>query len=550
MQEKVLRCGIMCNSTLLKAWQRKAIEELISSGTATIELIIINNNKKSSPPAFFHKIKSRKAFYNFYYNRYIKADALQETDSTDLFTMVPQIFCTPTVNGPVNYFCEEDINFIKACNLDFIIRFGFNILHGDILNSAKYGVWSYHHGDESVFRGGPPAFWEIFYNKPVTGAVLQQLTEKLDAGIVLKKGYFKTINHSYKETLNTILWQSAVWIAQVSKQIIHNNEINRLNSETKAQIYTYPGNLITLLFLLKLFINKIKFHLKDLLLVEQWNFGVIEQNLEDFMMNGLKPASICFPLQGEDSFAADAFGFSENNVLHILFEKYNYRKKKAHIAALKYLPEKKLFIEGSVAISSEHHLAYPYVFKIDNEIYCLPEGNYGNYFLYKFENNKWEKMKIEFPEKDLIDCTIIYYNEYYWLFSTRISTGSNLNLHIYYSKTFPGDFKPHLLNPVKTDIRSARPAGTPFIYNNDLYRPSQDSSETYGGQLRINKITCLSPTCFSEESFRTISTFHKIFDKGIHTFAVAGNFILIDFKRFIFSPDHFLYKLKSRFKIK
>jgi len=43
-----------------------------------------------------------------------------------------------------------------------------------------FGVWSWHHGDEDKYRGGPPAFWEIVNADPVTGALLQRLTERLD----------------------------------------------------------------------------------------------------------------------------------------------------------------------------------------------------------------------------------------------------------------------------------------------------------------------------------------------------------------------------------
>jgi methionyl-tRNA formyltransferase len=45
--------------------------------------------------------------------------------------------------------------------LGVLLRFGFNILSGEILTVARYGVWSYHHGDNDYYRGGPPHFWEL-----------------------------------------------------------------------------------------------------------------------------------------------------------------------------------------------------------------------------------------------------------------------------------------------------------------------------------------------------------------------------------------------------
>jgi len=35
-----------------------------------------------------------------------------------------------------------------------------------LLNASKYGVWSFHHADNSINRGGPAGFWEIIYKQP------------------------------------------------------------------------------------------------------------------------------------------------------------------------------------------------------------------------------------------------------------------------------------------------------------------------------------------------------------------------------------------------
>ena len=37
-------------------------------------------------------------------------------------------------------------------------------LRGEI---ARHGVWSYHHGDNRFYRGGPPGFWEVMEDQPV-----------------------------------------------------------------------------------------------------------------------------------------------------------------------------------------------------------------------------------------------------------------------------------------------------------------------------------------------------------------------------------------------
>lgn len=91
----------------------------------------------------------------------------------------------------VHCFPVDVIERIREKRLGVLIRFGFNILR-EILTASKYGVWSYHHGDGDYYRGGPSHVWELYEGNPISGAMLQVLTEELDAGKVLRKVLFAT----------------------------------------------------------------------------------------------------------------------------------------------------------------------------------------------------------------------------------------------------------------------------------------------------------------------------------------------------------------------
>ena len=88
---------------------------------------------------------------------------------------------------------------------------GGGILKGDILNVAKNGIISFHHGDNDYNRGGPPGFWEVYYKIPKTGFIIQRLNENLDAGNVLFKGYFET-KLFYYQNKQSIYKKSAKFI--------------------------------------------------------------------------------------------------------------------------------------------------------------------------------------------------------------------------------------------------------------------------------------------------------------------------------------------------
>ena len=85
----------------------------------------------------------------------------------------------------------------------------------------------------------------------VTGTVLQRLTERLDAGIMLHKGYFKTDPASYARSRDNILFGAADWPARLCKQIQGGQDLalEAETSSTAAPIYRSPNSLQMLRFL-------------------------------------------------------------------------------------------------------------------------------------------------------------------------------------------------------------------------------------------------------------------------------------------------------------
>lgn len=105
---------------------------------------------------------------------------LGTVDCSSMLAGIESIEVEPIGKKFIHKFPPEALEKIRAADLDVILRFGFNILSGEILTVARYGVWSYHHGDNDYYRGGPPHFWELVEKAPLSGVILQVLTEELD----------------------------------------------------------------------------------------------------------------------------------------------------------------------------------------------------------------------------------------------------------------------------------------------------------------------------------------------------------------------------------
>jgi hypothetical protein len=147
---------------------------------------------------------------------------------------------------------------------------------------------------------------------------------------------------------------------------------------------------------------------------------------------------------------------------------------------------------------------------------------------------------------EAVDPTMVFYNGLLWLFFTEREY-SNTHLSLYYADQLTGEFKPHPMNPVKTDIRSARPAGTPFLDDGVLFRPAQDCSVTYGGRVAVNKILRLTPDEFLEETVWFIEpAVGSKFSSGLHTLSGVGDYTLIDGKRYRFNHYFFMHQLRLK----
>ncbi len=175
---------------------------------------------------------------------------LRQTDCGTYLNDAEWMDVTPLARGAVHSFPSDAIEHIRARKLDVLIRFGFNILRGEILQAARYGVWSYHHGDNEFYRGGPPCFWEMVEGNPVTGAMLQVLTEELDAGKVLYKGMFATQGGgSWSRNRLQPCWGASTFVIQKLQQLyeqgwerVESEALAQVPYQGKREIYSAPTN--------------------------------------------------------------------------------------------------------------------------------------------------------------------------------------------------------------------------------------------------------------------------------------------------------------------
>jgi len=565
-----VRFGIMCRGYKFSKWQAKCIEKLLELPDVKLCLLVIDENHNATKTLMVKRPLLKKFLSKIYtllfrkylfriYNKNLKIDALQIVDLEHLLKFTPKIGCFTTKKGKYSeYKKKKDIERVSEYGLDFMLRFTFNILRGEILEVPRYGVWSFHHDDEQIIRGGPPCFWEIYHEHDATGAILQKLNDELDAGIVLRKGYFNTIKTSYAANFNNALMESTEWPKQVCKDILNGavDYFEDAPSVSSAPMYYAPNNAQMIKFFAISIKNRLK-QKKDTIFRKReiWNIGIANKPIASFMEEN-KPEIIWLKKPAKNRFIADPFGFKAGNILHLLYEDYDYRINRGVISEIQlddWSKDIKAHDDPRPIITMDTHMSYPYTIDYEGDIYCVPEtGDVKEVSLFKFNSatGNWSKIKTLLSGKGFIDSTIFYYEDLWWLFCTIKEQNPVQNLFIWYSKTLFGPWIEHKNNPVKMDIRSARPAGTPFMYDGSMCRPAQDCSIDYGHNLALNKILELSPIKFKEETIAFMGPFNNSpYSCGFHTISGIGNITLVDGRKdkiFIDRNGFAIYRLAKK----
>jgi hypothetical protein len=527
----------MCNGHEFPAWQAQCIESLLEVPGLTVELLIVNEETPGRTGKGVSRTVLETTLFRVY-NRYVvrpRQSAFRTRDLSGQLAGVPILRCRMQRRGKFSeYASNQDVAEIRKYNLDIILRFSFGILRGEVLDAARYGIWSFHHDDEQKYRGAPPAFWEIYHQDPVTGAVLQRLTDRLDGGIVLHKGFFSTINHSYISNIDQVLIGSADWPARVCRQIL-NGDTGFLTAEpstTKATIYKRPTNWQMIWFLTKIVGRKLCRIGRAVCVTQQWSVGIVESPISSFLSPD-SPAEVRWLTPPDHGFIADPFAVPVGDDLFVVMENYDYWKRKGWISSATIRKGRTGDLQTSLDLPL--HMSYPYLVTVGADLYCIPETWHAEEVaLYRADPfpNTWSRVASLMNGVKAIDPTLFQWGGYWWLFFTDQSKGGNTKLYGYYSTEIFGPWEPHALNPLKTDIRSSRPAGTPFIHEGHLYRPAQDCSVSYGGRTVINRVNELSPTRFHEETVVTVNPMKQSdYPDGLHTISAAGPWTVIDGRR-------------------
>lgn len=465
-------------------------------------------------------------------------DALADTSLSGLLENIQRLYITPRRTLYSDYFEPADLERLAAHDIDVVVRLGYRILRGDVLRLPRYGIWSLHHGDNRINRGGPPGFWEVMLGWAETGATLQILSEDLDAGVVLARTRSSTVPFSVHDNTSAIHWAA---LRMVPRQLVQLHALggdaflervardNREPTIYHSPLYRNPDNLTYAKLLLRKSVEKARHLIVSRPWRKQWillfHFSA-EPSLSLRKFRRLQPPP--------DRFWADPFVLERDGRYYIFIEELVYAKNRGHISVIEMDREGRAS-PPSIVLEKPYHLSYPFLFEYDGEFYMIPETAANRAIeLYRCTQfpHEWEHVQDLMQDVSAYDTTLLHRDGRWWMFTTvaEVDGASSWNELFIFSAPSPlsRDWVPHPLNPVVSDCRSARPAGPLFEHRGALYRPSQNSSRRYGYGFNLCRIDVLSEVDYREQVVARALPDWAPDVLAIHSYCRSGDLHVID----------------------
>jgi hypothetical protein len=426
-------------------------------------------------------------------------------------------------------------------DIDLVLAFDGPSASGAVDRGARE-VWSFEFGRPED-AGKPVGFGALMRGDGhLEAALVRSIAGERAA---LKTGAFPTTAHSLERTAEVALLGAATWPAHVVRENARGCALRVVQVPARATGAKAPTPAERVALRLRLAARTAASRFGYLFSHEHWNIGVAQRPIESFVENGNTADVRWLPEAARGTFVADPFGCVVDDTAYVFCEGYDYRDETGYLAA-------GALTDGAVRLAPflrlATHLSYPYIVHDGGAVYCIPEmSQAGEIALYRARRlpHEWERVATLVDGFGGVDPTLVRFEGHWWMFCTS-ARAPNHELHIFVADRIDGPWREHARRPAKVDVRSSRPAGTPFVRDGVLYRPAQDCAGGYGRRVVINRVEALTPTEFDERPAAYVAPDSRgPCPDGVHTLSAFGDRTLVDGKSHRFSPAAFASTARS-----
>lgn len=399
---------------------------------------------------------------------------------------------------------------------------------------STYGVWSIAFGEADDPRmQGAPVFWEVVEGRPSTTTRICVRWKESATRRVLYSAVAATYRHSLSRARNHTYWKLSAALTRDILRLWENPAavVERLRAAPTHNGATNPprppGNLEMFGAWTQLARRYAAGRWTRALYRDQWALAYQRGGSNRPTMEAFRTLS-----PPADRYWADPFPVRVGNDYYIFHEELLFATRKGSIV-LSVVDAAGKTATPIPILERDYHLSYPFVFQWDGDWFMIPQTNSHQVELYRCVNfpARWKLERVLLPDVIASDPTPALVGGRWWLFANVPAYGATWGhdeLHLFHADSPLGPWTPHRNNPVKSDVRSARPAGRIFERGGESYRPAQDCSRRYGYAVSINRILRLDPDVFEEVEVDRICPREDSQFVGVHTFNMTGDMTVID----------------------
>lgn len=515
-----LRVAVLHSGGLLQ-WQADALAHIADRRAAEPVLVLIDDSKEGRPKRTTAKSGRVLPWSG-------KVHALEPAVMPKAWENVPRWTIALTKGVAL---AQELQDQLAVHAPDVLICFGDRPAPRALVRLVKHGALTFHFGPHKETPGAIPGLHEAIGGSPLTQAALVHRTaDHLHDGI-LREAVLGTMDE-VSDVAASVLAHALRWPADVLLDLSFTGSMPHRGPWNSKALRSpkAPGRLQITAFQLRRWAAKLRFLHRPLLEQQAgWNIGVLSQPISTLLDPDASRGVRWLPAPSESGARTTPFGYVHKKALNVLYAKSDVEKQSTSIARLRPRPDNVLKRSRSM-LDIGRSLAYPYVLAHDGRIMVvLDHPTEERVVLYRVnEANDGLERVADILAEPLVGATVFAHGGRWWLMGTKAPQADAV-LHAYWSDRLEGPYRPHRLNPVKVDIRSSRPGGTPFIHGSTLWRPAQDRTPGQDVRVVFNRIVELDVDRFVEEPVEHLAPFaHTAYTRGTRTVSAVGDITLVD----------------------
>jgi len=519
-----LRLLLVTDGNTIPTWLFKCVENVERSGAATCVTVL-----RAAPEDARSTFRFGHGLRRFLFRLYQNVDRRLFRGFPDAHAPIDLQTALP------NRRVLDGADLLQEEQLDVVLDPFCLLPNGRLAEPSRYGVWNITFGQSGDQRTqSTPAFWEVIEGRPSTETRLCIQRKGLNNTLSLYESVAPSDRRSVSRSQNHVYWKISAALARKIQILWEDPDafLERLKAAASFDVTRNPslapGNLEMVRAGTLLLRRYVSDKWISTLYREQWALAY-RHGTDDRLLRGTFHQLIP-PL---DRFWADPFPIQVGNDHYIFHEELLFSTGKGSIV-LTVMDDKGHTARPIPILETDYHLSYPFVFQWDGDFFMMPEtASRRQVELYRCVDFPvhWKLERVVLRGVNALDPTPALLFGRWWLFANIPAYGAGTldELHLFYADSPLGPWTPHRDNPIKSDVRSARPAGRIFENHGEFYRPAQDCSTRYGSAVVINRILQLNPETYEEmELGRVGPDWGPQQVEGVHTFNTAGNITVID----------------------